>query len=274
MTRWMAATAVVLAFGVENSHAAEFTYSLPQLLGSPQGEQKLSVDLGGEFTSIASARLIVAGDHTPGLLGGLSPNPPMFPYPASVDAYSPAATFSDSGILGVLLSTDPGPFEVNEEFHRVRPGGPPDFTTWLDGTADFFFSAGPSAYVAIYRTIANPEVNITSATLVVNGERPSSVFEPSADYNGDGAIDGDDLGWWQSAFESGNHIIWPGVDADGDGDADGAEFLLWQQQLGRGAAASTAIPEPHSPALFAAALVASATSMGSRGWRLRLPRSR
>jgi hypothetical protein len=261
MIRWLAAAAVVLTVGIGDSQAAEFTYSLPQLLGSPQCEQKLSVDLGGEFTSIASARLIVAGTHTPGLLGDLSPNPQMFPYPASVDAYSPAATFSNSGILGELLSTDPGPFEVNEEFHRVPPGGPPDFTTWLDGTADFFFSAGPSAYIMIYRTIANPVVDITSATLVVNGERPSLVIEPSADYNGDGAVDGDDLAWWQTAFEQ------------GDGDADGAEFLLWQQQLGRGAAAaaSTAIPEPHSLALLPAALAAL---MGSRGWRPRLPLSR
>ena len=272
MTRWLAAAAAVLTVGIGNSQAAEFTYSLPQLLGSPQGEQKLSVDLGGEFSSIPSARLIVAGDHTPGLLGDLTPNPQTFPYPAAVDAYSPAATFSDSGILGELLSTDSGPFEVNEEFHRIRPGGPPDFTTWLDGSADFNFSAGPSAYIMIYRTIANPVVNITSATLVVNGERPSSVIEPSADYNGDGAVDGDDLGWWQTAFELGNHLIWPG--ADGDGDADGAEFLLWQQQVGRrapGPAASAAVPEPLSLALLPAALTAF---MSSRGWRLRLPRSR
>jgi hypothetical protein len=164
--------------------------------------------------------------------------------------------------LGELLPSVDGPFEVNEEFHRIRPGGPPDSTSWLDGTADFNFSAGPSAYIAIYRTIADPVVDITSAKLLVNGERPSSLIEPSADYNGDGAVDGDDLGWWQTAFALGNHIIWPGVDADGDGDADGAEFLLWQQQLDRGASTAastaTAVPEPAAAAFAVGVLMAAA----------------
>jgi len=249
MTRLTATLAAAgLAVGLGICDAAEYTYSLPELLGSPQGEQNLAVDLGGEFTSISSARLRIAGWHKPGLLGDLSPNPNTFPYPASIDAYSPAEPFAYSGILGELLPTVEGPFEVDEAFHRIRPGGPPDFSRWLDGTADFYFSAGPSAYILIYRTIADPVVNITSATLVVTGDRLNAAAAPSADFDGDGTVDGDDLGWWRTAFGSGNLIIYPGVDGDGDGDADGSEFLAWQRQLGSGAllAASAPVPEPRA----------------------------
>jgi hypothetical protein len=247
MTRWTAMLAAAsLAVGLGICNAAEYTYSLPELLGSPQGEQNLAVDLGGEFTSISSARLRIAGWHTPGLLGDLRPNPNTFPYPALINAYSPAEPFAYSGILGELLPTVEGPFEVDEGFHRIRPGGPPDFSRWLDGTANFYFSAGPSAYILIYRTIADPVVNITSATLVVTGDRLGASASLTADFDGDGTVDGDDLGWWRTAFGSGGLNIFPG--ADGDGDADGSEFLAWQRQLGSGAvpAAATAVPEPQA----------------------------
>jgi len=270
MIRWLAAVAALgLAVGVGLCEAAEYTFSLPQLLGSPQGEQKLAVDLGGEFASISGARLRVAGSHTPGLLGDLSPNPTTFPYPASIDAYSPAEPFGHSGILGELLPPVAGTFEVDEAFHRISPGGPPDFSTWLDGTANFYFSAGPSAYIMIYRAIADPVVDITSATLVVTGERSGAAAAPTADFNGDGTVDGDDLGWWRTAFGSGNLIIWPGVDGDGDGDADGSEFLAWQRQLGTGAvsAAATPVPEPLAAALFPLAYAAVSILTRRGVWR-------
>ena len=216
---------------VASCGAAEYTFDLPELLGSPDGDQNLSIDLGGEFASISGARLRIAGMHHPGLLGNLHSPPTMtFPYPASIDAYSPAQPFNQSGILGELLSTDVGPFEVDEAFHRIQPGGPPDFTNWLDGTANFHFSAGPSAYIAIYRTISNPVVNITSATLTVTGERLNAAADPSADFDGDGTVDGDDLVWWQTAFGPSNPDF-QAADADRDGDADGIDFLVWQRQL-------------------------------------------
>ena len=83
MTRWLAAvTACGWVFGFEMCEAAEYTFSLPQVLGSPQGEQNLSVNLGGEFTKISGARLRVAGWHTPGLLGDLN-SPETHLYPAA-----------------------------------------------------------------------------------------------------------------------------------------------------------------------------------------------
>src|SRR3990170_2204879 len=53
-----------------------------------------------------------------------------------------------------------------------------------DSGANFYFSAGPSAYIAIYRSIADPVVNITSATLVVTGERTVVATAPTGDFDG------------------------------------------------------------------------------------------
>ena len=176
-----------------------------------------------------------------------------YPYPAAIDAYSPAEPFGHSGILGELLPSVASAFEVDEAFHRISPGGPPNFSTWLDGTANFYFSAGPSAYIAIYRTIAEPVVDITLATLVVTGERLEAA--PTADFDGDGTVDGDDLEWWQSAFGPSSLIIFPGADTDGDSDADGADFLAWQRQLG-GASVTVATAQIPEPAAFVLTIVA------------------
>ena len=263
MTRTLnVASALVLALAPSACIAAEYSFPLPELLGSPQGEQNLSIDLGGQFTSISEARLRIAGTHTPGLLGDLnSPPEATFPYPAAIDAYSPATVFNQSGILGELLSTTAGPFEVDQPFRRIQPGGPPDLSSWLDGTANFYFSAGGSAYIAIYRELEQPTVNITSATLFVTGERAPAATGPSADFDGNGAVDGNDLAWWSDAYGSQSVRIWPGADADKDGDADGADFLAWQQQVSASPtmpAAVTAIPEPATLALLAIALAALA----------------
>jgi hypothetical protein len=65
-----------------------------------------------------------------------------------------------------------------------------------------------------------------------------------ADFNRDGAVDGDDLAEWQTAYQMGSGA----ADADGDGDSDGRDFLVWQRQSGFGnaAAAGMVVPEPAS----------------------------
>jgi len=64
----------------------------------------------------------------------------------------------------------------------------------------------------------------------------------SADFDGDGDVDGADLAVWQSSFGIG-----AGADADGDGDSDGADFIVWQLHLGSGlplTGQGQAVPEP------------------------------
>jgi hypothetical protein len=73
-------------------------------------------------------------------------------------------------------------------------------------------------------------------------------FAPSADFDADGDVDGEDFLVWQSGFGNG-----AGGDADGDGDTDGEDFLVWQSQFGAspGGNSGAAIPEPGSLALVA-----------------------
>jgi hypothetical protein len=62
---------------------------------------------------------------------------------------------------------------------------------------------------------------------------PAVIIDPvpnlAADFDGDGAVDAEDLAVWQSAFG-----LNADGDADADGDSDGADFLVWQRTLGAG----------------------------------------
>ena len=49
----------------------------------------------------------------------------------------------------------------------------------------------------------------------------------SADFNGDGLVNGLDLAIWQAGYEDDS-----AGDADGDGDVDGVDYLIWQRQSG------------------------------------------
>ena len=72
----------------------------------------------------------------------------------------------------------------------------------------------------------------------------------TADFNHDNAVNGTDLGIWQTGF---------GTDATGDANNDsvtnGADYLTWQRQngLSQGAAVAGAVPEPATLALIALA---------------------
>ena len=71
-----------------------------------------------------------------------------------------------------------------------------------------------------------------------------------ADFDRDGRFDADDLPIWQSSFGLNSN-----ADADGDGDTDGRDFLLWQRRViyATSSTVTTAVPEPASLSLFAAA---------------------
>jgi hypothetical protein len=59
----------------------------------------------------------------------------------------------------------------------------------------------------------------------------------SADFTGDGEVDGDDFVQWKGDFG-----VDGGSDADGDGDSDGVDFLAWQREWD-GGAGGVAVPE-------------------------------
>jgi hypothetical protein len=82
-----------------------------------------------------------------------------------------------------------------------------------------------------------------------------SVGGPTADFNGDGEVDGDDFLAWQANFGTMMDATKEQGDYDNDGDVDGNDFLGWQTELGSGSgSASAAVPEPGSWLLVAVGL--------------------
>ena len=73
----------------------------------------------------------------------------------------------------------------------------------------------------------------------------------SADFNGDGTVDCDDLADWQTGYGSLSAEHSDG-DADGDGDVDGQDFLIWQTQDGFSAQLSSVVHIPEPAAVFLA----------------------
>lgn len=81
-----------------------------------------------------------------------------------------------------------------------------------------------------------------------------SFIGPSADFNADGDVDGDDLAIWEINY--GNNGV---ADTDGDNDSDGADFLAWQRQYatspGGASVLGSAVPEPATAGLLALAVL-------------------
>ena len=78
-------------------------------------------------------------------------------------------------------------------------------------------------------------------------------FRPTADFDGDGDVDGADLTQWEGDFGRNANS-----DADLDGASNGSDLLAWQRQLGSGTTVGanlTGVPEPGSWALGMIAIV-------------------
>lgn len=87
----------------------------------------------------------------------------------------------------------------------------------------------------------------------------------NGDFNGDGVVDGADLGIWRTHVGT-MPVTMADGDADGDGDVDGNDFMIWQRTRGpvTAVAAVGAVPEPGAVAL---ALAAFALVVRPRGRR-------
>ncbi len=78
------------------------------------------------------------------------------------------------------------------------------------------------------------------------------------DFNGDGAVDGNDFLIWQNSFPTAGGATLAMGDADGNGTVDGNDFLIWQNNYPTAGSTSepAAVPEPTSLALLGLAGVA------------------
>lgn len=131
-----------------------------------------------------------------------------------------------------------------------------DVQGWLDspGTNFGWLLRGDEISLGRSRRFHSRESSIVENRPVLTVEY--EVSGPSADFTGEGNVDGADLEIWELAYGVGN-----GGDTDDDGDTDGVDFLNWQQQY-TGPPELRAVPEPGCAALLAFAVVALVA-----GWR-------
>jgi len=120
---------------------------------------------------------------------------------------------------------------------------------WHTFTTEVVVPAGAPVGDVRFSTFFGP---FAGGQILIDNAKLQRPITPG-DFNGDGRVDGDDLGVWRNEFGVG-----AGGDADGDGDTDGADFLVWQRRLGAtspAVAASAVVPEPSA---WCAAVVAAA----------------
>jgi hypothetical protein len=137
----------------------------------------------------------------------------------------PSTPNSDAGLLGIMFdpaSTAPAPTSAVESLPWTDPDNKGDMFGKL--TIDTFIAPGQS-----FKWKDDTDL----------------VVEP-ADFDEDGAIDGEDLTNWRLGFGTETGALHSQGDADNDGEVDGADFLIWQHGGSTFVAGSqiAAVPEP------------------------------
>jgi hypothetical protein len=230
--------ALLVAFAfLRPAIAEDYSFPLPGLVGhygmSDYGRE-LQLDLGMQFSQIDGISLRLAGNHQPGVLLPLGPGA-GHPYPIEMTGtVDSSSSYLYDPYFDHVLPTSGGGFDLTLPFTSFR--SPTDFSSLLDGEAEFTFTAAGGAFVAIYRVGVFPEAFVNSATLVVSGQQAPPIALPG-DFNGNGTVDAADFLMWRKG------LVVPDTQANYD---------LWRAHFGetlQGGAASSnsaAVPEPGS----------------------------
>ncbi|MCC6492581.1 MAG: hypothetical protein IT424_06125 [Pirellulales bacterium] len=151
--------------------------------------------------------------------------------------------------LSDLFLPDQGVYAVNIPLSTTVPIN-------SAGQYDVSFSFSSESWSRVDVTSGSFEstFTVTSVTLP-DGELPETegwtlsfddgALSPniSAEFNGDGYVDGADLATWSTSFGAAGDAARADGDATLDKHVDGADLLVWQQQFDP-APAATAVPEP------------------------------
>lgn len=226
-------------------------YELP---GDANGDRVYVVEIrvedgvGGFDTQTISVTVTPVNDHNP-----VFQSPSTVLVPEGTTPVTPlTATDADLPVQLVTFSIVGG---ADGDKFAVSPGGalsfvePPAHDTPTD--AD-----GNNVYVVDVQA-SDGAGGLTTQTIKVIVQ---SSLPPTADFNRDSLINGDDLPVWTGAYGA---TIGPEPtpgDADGDHDSDGHDFLAWQRTLGTvvpPATASAAAMPPASEAMASDVLAAS-----------------
>lgn len=117
----------------------------------------------------------------------------------------------------------------------------------VNGTGQVRFGAIAGNVATIYAMSTNNGIQAFQLTL-------DAGTADNADFNGDGAVDGNDFLIWQSKFGA-TGTTQPNGDANGDGDVTAADLDVWKTQFGAAPSGSAiaAVPEPAAGLLLASA---------------------
>jgi hypothetical protein len=200
------------------------------------------------------------GAGTAHFLGGLSLS--VTPAATSVEG---SAALGQSGTLTMIIGGD----DAVQEYDQLQVGE--ELT--LDGelkltlangfqpqAGDVFELFRAGALSGEFKSFDLPALQnaLLWDTSLISSGIISVVSALSADFDGDGDVDGTDLVQWKVGQLQQNDR----GDTDADGDTDGSDFLVWQRQLGSDPPPSgvAAAPEPGGLLLAAALLSCVAVS--------------
>lgn len=108
-------------------------------------------------------------------------------------------------------------------------------------------------HIIIWEIAQDVAPSNTNSMLRIAADKLASLAPIPGNFNGDDAVDGDDLLQWQEDYG-----VNADSDADGDGDTDGRDFLIWQRNYMGSTPLVTpvmAIPEPNSLLLIGISFV-------------------
>jgi hypothetical protein len=171
----------------------------------------------------------------------------------------------NAGTLAIeLAGTSGGEFDEIQVDDHLTAGGTlsvtllGSFAPAAGNTFDILdFTTASGAFALDLPALASGLSWDTSSLLTTGALSVVAVLTPSADFNGDEIVDGQDLLVWQCGLgltaQTGNS----NGDADRNGTIDADDLLVWKNQFGTNPAALPAagsVPEPAGAALIAIAL--------------------
>lgn len=160
----------------------------------------------------------------------------------------------------ILEVTTPGPIGSFTANGPVEPVGSVGRTYFVQGTKLKSFSQAtfvPLGEITIPGMIGTAKNLIslgdnglafatTSGQIII--ARGSLVKGPTADFDADGDVDGQDFIAWQAGVGKDTALRADG-DSNGDGIANAEDLAFWKQQFGKPATTVASVPEPNSVAL-------------------------